>query len=73
MRRTLILVTALAAVVLMTLPAAAQYRGGYGPGYGPEYGPDYGRRYEDRGGDGGGMNPMKMMPNPMKMFGGNKD
>jgi len=52
---------------------------GYGPGYGPEpgygsaYGPDYGRGYDDRDGDRGGMNPMKMMPNPMKMFGGNKD
>jgi hypothetical protein len=27
----------------------------------------------DRDGEGSGFNPMKMMPNPMKMFGGDRD
>jgi len=51
---------------------------GYGgmPGYGPGagyYGPDYGPDDRRDSGNGGGMNPMKMMTSPMKMFGGNKD
>jgi hypothetical protein len=54
--------------------------GGYGPqgysGYGPgpgDYSEDRGRRDRDGGGSGSGFNPMKVMPNPMKMFGGKKD
>ncbi|MGD2021449.1 MAG: hypothetical protein PVJ47_10355, partial [Thiohalocapsa sp.] len=46
---------------------------GYGPGYG--YGPDYGYGpgYDEQDDNGGGFNPMKMMPNPMQMFGGDKN
>jgi hypothetical protein len=46
------------------------YGQGYGPGYGPDYGPGYGPGEESR--SGSGMNPMRMMPNPMQMFGGDK-
>jgi hypothetical protein len=47
---------------------------GYGPGYGPGPGQGYDPGYDDRNdNNGGGMNPMRMMTSPMKMFGGNKD
>jgi hypothetical protein len=47
---------------------------GYAPGYyGPGPGQGYDRGYDDRNDNGGGMNPMRMMTSPMKMFGGNKD
>jgi len=48
------------------------YGGGPGYGGGPAYGggPGYGG---PGGRDSGGSNPMGMMPNPMKMFGGNKN
>jgi hypothetical protein len=53
---------------------------GYGPqgyqGYGPvPYGEYPDERDDRRGRDegGSGFNPMKMMPNPMNMFGGKKD
>jgi len=51
------------------------YGGGPGYGYGgaPGYGPGPGYFGGQDRRDSGGSNPMGMMPNPMKMFGGNKN
>jgi hypothetical protein len=44
------------------------------PGYsGAPYGADQGPPPESGRAGGNSFNPMKMMPNPMKVFGGNKD
>lgn len=46
---------------------------GYGYGGAPGYGPGPGYHDGPSGRGSRGSNPMGMMPNPMKMFGGNKN
>jgi len=50
-----------------------QDRGGDYYGGAPGYGPSPGYYGGPSGRDSGGSNPVGMMPNPMKIFGGNKN